>query len=64
MNGPMPIMFVMLSAVASSKPKRRNKCGCSSRFAGPALIIVRCLGLWKKSELSAKGAKYESQGQA
>ena len=34
MNGPMPIMFVMLSAVASSKPKRRNKCGVSAGFSG------------------------------
>jgi hypothetical protein len=25
----MPIMFVMLSAVASNNPKRRNKCGAS-----------------------------------
>src|ERR1041384_5424956 len=63
MNGPMPIMFVMLSAVASSKPKRRNKCGCSSRFAGPALIVVRCLWL-AKSRLRGKGGPYGNQGQA
>ena len=25
MNGPTPIMFVMLSAVACSRPKRRGK---------------------------------------
>jgi len=28
MNGPIPIMFVMLSAVACNKPKRRTKEGC------------------------------------
>ena len=29
MNGPTPIMFVMFSAVAWSRPKRRSKCGSS-----------------------------------
>src|ERR1044072_1609098 len=27
MNGPMPIMLVMFSAVASNNPKRRKRCG-------------------------------------
>src|SRR5437867_3450799 len=30
MNGPMPIMFVMFSAVACTKPNRRSRCGCCS----------------------------------
>ena len=29
MNGPTPIMFVMFSAVACNRPKRRSRCGRS-----------------------------------
>src|SRR5438876_174348 len=36
MNGPIPIMFVMLSAVASSKPKRPTNDG----WVAPAGVIA------------------------
>ena len=42
MNGPMPIMFDMLSAVACSKPKRRCKCGgCAVSVEVSGFMAVR-----------------------
>src|SRR4026208_1275495 len=43
MKGPMPIMLVMFSAVASNKPKRRSSCGASGTLClfESALICYR-----------------------
>ncbi len=41
MNGPTPIMLVMLSAVALSKPKRRMRWGCSAGGVIGALIAFQ-----------------------
>ena len=48
MNGPTPIMLVMFSAVADTRPKRRWRCGCSgmtgNRTRGRRLRRVRGKG--------------------
>src|SRR5215212_2835096 len=51
MNGPTPIMLVMLSAVAWSRPKRRGNAGCEftgwrnlTRLGGGARRLRRARG--------------------
>src|ERR1043166_3657587 len=43
MKGPMPIMFVMLRAVASSRPNRRNRRGFSSATEGVSVLGIGLL---------------------
>jgi len=43
MNGPMPIIFVMFSAVACSRLNRRSKCGSSEGAGFVEMILARPL---------------------
>src|SRR5437764_1271335 len=54
MNGPIPIMFDMFSAVAWSKPKRRSRCGRVDCSAAINADYKSPPGLWQGEKYAPK----------